>query len=478
MKILFVASELTPIAKVGGLGDVVGALSKSLTKLGLNVAVVIPRYNFIPKRGLQLVQENISIPLKSNTEQISIYKTNLPGSKTNVFLIDNKKYLSTGPAPYFESTALVGAKKEIQRFAFFSKAVAYAVLDGWFGGIDLVHANDWHTGPLVTLLAKRQNGLVQRPIKTIFTIHNLSNQGRWASAQIDNWFLSKGEKPIFTPFSKDYNFIAEGILNADWVTTVSPTYAKEILTSHYGAGLEKILKKRVGNLTGILNGIDYDFWNPGKDKFIFQNYSAKNISLKVVNKTAIQKSLKLKHDATIPVFGLVARLTSQKGIDFIIKALPGFLKNFDAQFIFLGRGLPEYEKALANLAQKFPEQIYTKIGFDEPLAHRIYAGSDFFLMPSRFEPSGLGQMIAMRYGTIPIVRSTGGLEDTVKHLKTGFVFKKANDSYFKKALKTARHYYFRYPKKLAVIQKNCLKENFDFSESALEYQKLYQKLLK
>ena len=507
MKILFVASELTPIAKVGGLGDVVGALSKSLHKLGTDVQIVVPRYHFIPKKGLKLIEKNISISLGSGFEKVSLYKTRLPSSGAPVFLIENNKYLSSPPGPYFESTAFAGAKKEIQRFAFFSKAV-FEILSRNYaednaekrGKLlsfrpDVVHCNDWHTGALVSLLTRKtaefyaekrgKNISVNQRIhqrksalpKAIFTIHNLSNQGKWNSRESDKWFFGKKEQPIFKKFGKDYNFIAEGILNTDFVTTVSPTYAREILTPKYGAGLDSALRSRKKNLTGILNGLDYDFWSPGKDKFIFQNYSAKNISLKTINKTALQKSLKLNHDAAIPLFGLVARLTSQKGIDFIIKSLPGFLKKFNAQFIFLGRGAPEYEQALTKLAQKFPEQIYAKIGFDEALAHKIYAASDFFLMPSRFEPSGLGQMIAMRYGAIPIVRDTGGLHDTVKHLKTGFVFKIATTSDFEKAVKTARKYYLKYSKKLAVIQKNCLNENFDFSRSAQEYLKLYKTAL-
>ena len=288
--------------------------------------------------------------------------------------------------------------------------------------------------------------------------------------------MAKGEKSIFKKFGAGYNFIAEGILNADWVTTVSPTYAKEILTKKYGAGLENIIKKRAKNLTGILNGIDYEFYNPETDPRIFKNFSRENLNLKSENKELLQSSLGLEKNSAIPLFGLVARLTEQKGIDFIIAALPKFIKKHRSQFVFLGRGLEGYERKLLKFAQMFPKQIYAKIDFDETLAHRIYASSDFFLMPSRFEPSGLGQMISMRYGTIPIVRATGGLKDSVKHLKTGFVFKSESISDFRNIIELVWNYYASKPAKLKQMQKNCFKQNFDFSKSAQEYLRVYRKI--
>ena len=487
---------MTPLVKVGGLGDAVLALTKALAKLGLNISVILPRYEFIDKKELQLVAEGILVTIGNKKEKVSLYKKFLPDSGIEVFFVENNDYLSRGPAPYFEQTAFVGAKREIQRFVFFSKAVFELLKTGALRAPDIIHCNDWHTGALAALLARKnaefhaeqrrkiprqsasslRNSAI-RP-KVVFTIHNLSNQGKWNSAEINNWFLAKGKKSPFRKFGTNYNFIAEGILNADWLTTVSPTYAKEILTKKYGAGLEKILKTRAKNLTGILNGIDYEFYNPADDKRIFQNYSAKTIDLKTANKIALQNLFDLRQSKTIPLFGLVARLTDQKGIDFIIKTLPEFLKENKTQFVFLGRGLKKYEDALVKFAKKWPERIYTKIGFDEKLAHRIYAASDFFLMPSRFEPSGLGQMISMRYGTIPIVRNTGGLHDTVKHLKTGFVFKNETVKDFQRILELAINYFTRQPEKIKAIQKNCLRENFDFSRSAKEYADFYKKLLR
>ncbi len=490
MKILFVASELTPIAKVGGLGDVIGALPKALSRLGIESEIVMPRYHFIPLKTLRLIKRGIKIQFAKTSEKITLYQCALPKANVKVFLIENRKYLSTGPGPYFESSGVAGMKKEIERFIFFSKAV-FVLLRKQILKSDIIHANDWHTGALVALARKSEIRNPEKgrgPLgtlrpksetpKIIFTIHNLGNQGRWNVEEINQWFWSKNEKPIFKKFGNDYNLIAEGILNADWVTAVSPAYSREILTREYGQGLEKIIQSRRRNLTGILNGIDYDFWNPQKDRFLSQTYSEKTANLKSINKSVLQRSLKLKNDLTLPLFGLVARLTDQKGIDLITAGIKAFLKKYPSQFVFLGRGSTDYETALLKLAKEFPQAVYTKIGFDEPLAHRIYAASDFFLMPSRFEPSGLGQMIAMRYGTIPVVRSTGGLKDTVRHLKTGFVFKHAKSEEFWQIAGLAWNYYLKHQEELSVIQKNCFKENFDFNRSAREYKNLYEKVLK
>ena len=460
LKILFVASELTPLAKVGGLGDVIGSLPKALAELGVDVRVIIPLYEQIKKNNLKLVIGNWKL---ENGERVNIYKTRLPRQHSNilqnvrmlprndgveVFLIYNKKYLSKGPI-YFEKTAFAGSKKEIDRFKFFSQAVYQllarisvestrvgadnsaksafgqhkSAISGWRP--DIVHCNDWHTGALVKALREVRNEKSEMRPKTIFTIHNLANQGA----------------------TKRENLMAEGIKNADVVTTVSPTYAREILTQEYGAGLEGLLVKRRKNLVGILNGVDYGFWP---------------------KKHARQDN--------IPTFGLVSRLTYQKGIDLVTPLVSEFVRKCNAQFWFLGQGETQYEKALQELAKKYPRNVFAKIGFDEKLAHKIYRESDFFLMPSRFEPSGLGQMISMHYGTIPIVRATGGLKDSVRHLKTGFVFKNASSADLRKVMHLAARYFYD-KKKFAVIRKNCLKRDFSWFKSAKEYKKIYARLM-
>lgn len=421
LKVLFVASECAPIVKVGGLGDVIGSLPKALSGLGVDVKIILPFYEVVDRR---IWKPKSVLNLDSKT---SVWKTRLPKSKVEVLLVYNKKYLSTGPV-YFQRTAFAGTVGEIERFKFFSQAV-YRLLTrndprgsaiGWQP--DVVHCHDWHSGFLVKLIKpKTQN---PKP-KIVFTIHNLANQGVW-----------RGE-----------NLMAEGIKNADIVTTVSPTYAKEILTKEYGGGLEKLLRRRKKNLVGILNGIDYDFW-PQKHA---------------------------RSDNT-PTFGLVSRLTYQKGIDLVASLVGEFVKKYKAQFWFLGQGEPQNEKALKELAKKYPKNVFTVIGFDEKRARKIYRESDFFLMPSRFEPSGLGQMISMHYGTVPIVRATGGLKDSVKHLKTGFVFKKESVADLRKVMELAVQCFYD-KKKFVAISQRGMKQDFSWNKSANKYRAVYKTLL-
>src|SRR3989344_818123 len=481
MKVLFVASELTPLAKVGGLGDVIGSLPKELADLAADVKIVLPFDEVIDRKVWKprLRIKNYELGIKG--EKIDIYSARLPRSSVEVFLVYNKKYLSTGPI-YFEKTAFAGSKKEVDRFIFFSQAVfrllaqtktddggsrgkslrsplksaesAFSPLESAIGWQpDVVHCNDWHTGELVKEISnrklvisrksKKDQLLSLRDIsrvptghppkgdretitnyqlpKTVFTIHNLANQGA----------------------TKRENLMAEGIKNADIITTVSPTYAKEILTKKYGAGLDKLLRTREKAIVGILNGVDYGFWT--------------------------KKHARLDN---IPTFGLVSRLTYQKGIDLVAPLVGEFVKKYNAQFWFLGQGEPQNEAALENLARKHPKNVFTTIGFNEKLAHYIYRECDFFLMPSRFEPSGLGQMISMHYGTVPIVRATGGLKDTVKHLKTGFVFKNESAADFRKAMELAVKYFYD-KKKFNAIRKNCLNQDFSWNKSARKYKRLY-----
>jgi len=474
MKVLFVASELTPIAKVGGLGDVIGALPKALYKEGVKASIIIPLYSFISKKELQQVASRISIRLARKTEYITLYKTKLPGSQVPLFLIENKTYFSTGKGPYFEKSGFVGAKKEIQRFVFFSRAVYELIMQGILKP-DVVHAHDWHAGALVAMLANKRQTTKDKQPGTLFTIHNLGNQGKWDAKEIDSWLTSRTAKHPFKKFGSNYNFIAEGIIYADKINTVSPTYAKEITTKKYGVGLEKLLQKRKKDLSGILNGIDYTFFNPQADTLIPYKFSPSNFQGKRKNKIALQKETGLPQ-VDVPLYGLVSRLTWQKGIDFITHNLADFLKTHDAQFIFLGSGEDALEKSLSRLAKMFPEKIYVYLGFNEKFAHRVYAASDFFLMPSRFEPCGLGQMIAMKYGTPPIVRATGGLKDSVKNLRTGFVFTSESPVAFIRIAREAYDIYTKKPKKFSQIQQTALKQNFDFSKSAKEYKKLYKQL--
>ncbi|OGD49647.1 hypothetical protein A2608_02215 [Candidatus Azambacteria bacterium RIFOXYD1_FULL_44_10] len=437
MKVLFVASEMTPLAKVGGLGDVMGSLPKALVQIGIETSVIIPLYEQIDRIKWRLKRLG---GINVGQENTIIYYTEIPAGdtgKVRIFLIENRRYLSRGPI-YFDRTAFMNSRKELERFLFFSRAVFEFVRRRDFFQPDIVHCNDWHSGALVVMLQNQNSNFKNQNLKTVFTIHNLANQGAFGGR----------------------NLMEEGIENADMVTTVSPSYAKEILTKEFGEGLENLLRRRdrKKELAGILNGIDYEFWPLAKrEKLVFQ------------------KKIGLKQDIRSPIFGFVARLTSQKGVNLIIPLVRKLVEENGAQFVFLGQGEADYEKNLLKLGRDYRDLICTKIGFDEKLAHDIYAQSDFFLMPSIFEPSGLGQMISMRYGTIPIVRATGGLRDSVRHLKTGFVFEKANSGVLFDAIKLALRY-FNHPAKMKKMIKNCQNQDFSWNKSAKKYRKLYESI--
>ncbi len=443
MRVLFAASELTPIAKVGGLGDVIASLPKALARQGVAVTVALPFYAGIDRRAAKPVRVRTIAP------GTVLYQTRIPGSRVTVLLIWNKKYLSTGPI-YFSRTAFAEHLREIERFRFFSKTIFELIRERAIAP-NIVHCHDWHTGLLVSLVAQ-MNAI---PPKVVYTIHNLANQGK-----------TRGE-----------NLMADGIRHADSVTTVSPTYAKEIRTKAYGEGLERLIRSRArqGRLTGILNGIDYDFWNPQTDQFLPAQYSAENLDGKFENKVWLIEELGL-HSVEAPLVGLVSRLTDQKGIDFIPPLVTDAIERHGCQFVFLGQGAPKYEAMLRALARRFPAHISTAIGFDERLAHRIYAASDLFLMPSRFEPCGLGQMIAMRYGAIPIVRKTGGLNDTVRNGRTGFVFRESAAAGLGRALEDALRAHRDEPRAFRRMQRACLASDFSFDRSARAYWNLYRKL--
>lgn len=439
LKILMVAAEITPIAKVGGLGDVIGALPKALADLGVDIRIIIPFYGSINKNKykIKLIKNNISV----NGQLINLHQTTLPETKIPVYLIEHIFFKDK----IIYGSALNDSVSDIEKFSFFSQAVLPAMKAADFQP-DIIHLNDWHTATLAKIIKTQC-----RDIKTVYTIHNLANQGLFSGG----------------------NLMADGILNSDIITTVSPTYAKEILTKEYGCGLEKILAKRKSRLYGILNGIDTDFFNPAADNLIKQKYSLKNLEKKTANKLSLQKQLKLPDNKNIALVGLVTRFVKQKGIELITE---NFSKS-NCQFVFLGTGEKKYEIALLNLAKKFPKQFNAQIKFDEKLAHQIYASSDIFLVPSRFEPCGLTQMIAMRYGASPLVRLTGGLADTVNK-KNGFTFKKFSSDEFYKALKQALKIYYEKPKAWQRLTITDMKENFSWNKSAREYLKLYKKLIK
>ena len=466
MKLLFVASECTPIAKVGGLGDVVGALPKALAELGLDVRIVIPKYRIIDenKYHFELIASKIGV----REEFINIYQGLLPESKVIVYLLENEKYF--GENEVYSHISSFGG---IERFLFFSETILDIFSHiKWFPQI--IHCHDWETA-IIPLLLKLKG---EKRIRTLLTIHNLAVQGKWNPKDVFHLLNLNGneiETLRFRDKDKDFNILQQGILNADLLNAVSPTYRKEILTKKYGNGLENFLAQRKNSLLGILNGIDFVRFNPETDPAIKENYSVINFEKKNKNKIELQKIFQLPEKKNALLFGFIGRLDPQKGIDLIIKILPNLVKS-DCQLVILGKGEKEYEKELQELAKKYPKNIFVYIKFDPVLAQKIYAGSDIFLMPSKFEPCGLGQMIAMRYGTIPIVRETGGLADTVIQRKTGFLFKQYNSRALVKIINEALKVYEN-KKEWQKIIKRAMKEDFSWKISAKEYLSLYKKLL-
>lgn len=444
LKILIAAAEIAPIAKVGGLGDVIGALPKALAKLNLDARVIIPFYGAIDKNKykIKLIGRNIKI----GDAPINLWLTKIPNSTVLVYLIEHNNFY--GKEIY--STALADGPTDMEKYAFFSRAILESIKVIGFKP-DVIHLNDWHTAEVARLLKNEyKTDSFFKQAKTLYTIHNLANQG-----------LNNGK-----------NYMAEGILNADLINTVSPTYAKEILTKEYGAGLENILIKRKKQLYGILNGIDTDFFNPRTDKLIKFNYSADSLSGKTANKAELQRRYGLPQEKNTALAGLVTRFVAQKGINLITEKFSGL----NCQFVFLGTGEKRLEQALLNLSKKYPDKFKVIIKFDEKLAHQIYAASDIFLVPSKFEPCGLTQMIAMRYGTVPLVRATGGLADTVNN-KNGFSFKKYSSEELYKTIDKALAVFYKNKKLWQRLKVNGLKYNFSWSNPAREYLKLYKKLL-
>lgn len=466
LKIFIVAAEAAPFAKVGGLGDVIGALPLALAKLGADIRVAIPLYGSIDRKkfGLKMIIKGFEILSAGKIEKVNIWQSNFPNSKAVCYFVESI---------YFQSKEIYKPEDNdnlMTNFLFFSHAIL-EILPALGFKPDIIHSNDCHMG-LVPALLKAKNKNYFKMTKTVFTIHNLYYQGlndletlRIASLGTD---LPNSLKDV----SEDgkINFMRQGILNADIISTVSKTYAKEIRTAEYGAGLEIFINQRK-KIYGITNGIDQELFNPSTDKFLVKNYSAKNLGNKILNKLALQKEVGLLIGKDIPVVGMVARVCLQKGFDLFSDDLFGL----PCQFVILGTGDKLYEDKLLNFSKKFPGKLIYKNYFDLELAQHIYAGSDIFLMPSKFEPCGLGQMIAMRYGTIPVVRATGGLADTVNG-KVGFKFKNFETSEMVKALEKALKLY-KNKVQWEKMQKNGMMTDFSWDKSAEKYMLIYKKLV-
>lgn len=479
IKILLAAAEIAPLVKVGGLADVLGALPKALAKNKFTLSMVLPFYGCIDVKKYcpQLVKQGISIEFNHQKQRFDLYQTYLPGTKIPVYLIKHRFF-----AGKFIYSNQANQNNDIERYTFFSQAVVALIHDlAW--QIDVVHCHDWHTALIPSYIDEYSLKYSDFPnIKTLLTIHNLANQGITGLDILDYTTLGQTLNPAWLEDYYDQDgqkmdLLKIGILSADFLSTVSPSYAKEILGKEYGCGLESYLRRRQRHLSGILNGIDTTVFNPQTDKYLVKKYSSRNFMAgKAANKIYLQKKLKLKQ-VDYPLFGVITRLVEQKGFDILLPSLEKFLSNNNVQVIILGTGKKIIEEQLSDLAKRYPGHLSVCLGFDLSLAQQIYAASDFFLMPSYFEPCGLGQMIAMHYGSLPLVRQTGGLKDTVINNKTGLVFTNYQSNDLLQTMNKALKLYAN-KKQLFKMIKLAMTIDWSWDKSALAYQKLYQKLIK
>ncbi len=502
MRIAVVSPEVVGFAKTGGLADVAGALPVALEKLGEEVVVFMPLFNCIRKTGnFEPTKVRFQIPLGPNLVSGSLAKSRIPNSKVTVYLVENADFFERDNPEYgrgfYQFSGSEGHKKDYpdnsSRFYFFAQAVlaSFPQLGFW---PDVVHWNDWQTGLGPVLLREKYDRHENRnlaekyqKVRSLMTIHNIAYQGNFWKEDMNmchlNWRLFNLNQ---LEFNDNLSFLKAGIVFAGRINTVSPTYAREIQTPYYGYGLQGLLTALSGKLTGIVNGIDYSVWDPAIDPFLAGNFDAKNITPgKSLCKKALQYELGLAVEPTTPVVGLIARLVQQKGIDLVIESAWRMME-LGVQLIVLGEGDAYYQNALVHLQDAFPGRVALNFTFSEAMAHKIEAGADCFLMPSLYEPSGLNQLYSMRYGTLPVVRATGGLADTVtdttvqtlaNHTATGFSFNAYSSAALYDCLARAIDFYRNHPNEWLSIQHNAMSQDWSWKRSALNYQQLYSTII-
>lgn len=479
MKIVFVAPEMAPFAKTGGLADVAGTLPKEIQALGHEVICFLPKYKKVDSNQwpLKTVMDRLQIPIGSEVETGRVHGYSDP-SGVKVYFIDQPEFFSRDE---LYGTPMGDYPDNDHRFVFFQRGVLEALRKLGYK-IDVIHCHDWQTGLIATYLKTLYaNDPFFAKTKSVFTIHNLAYQGNFPPDSLPITGLSWNEfKLERLEFYGKVSFLKGGLVYADALTTVSPRYSKEIQTKEYGCGMEGVLQTRKEDLVGIFNGIDPKEWDPESDPDIPAHFSLKKLEGKAANKAALQKENHFKVDPKIPLFGIVTRLADQKGLDILSVSIEGMMKR-GIQLVLLGTGDEKYHHLLQDLAKKHPHQLGAHILFDPRMAKRIYAGSDVFLMPSRYEPCGLGQLISYRFGTVPLVRATGGLADTVHdfNLKTGegtgFVFKEYEAKKFLETVDRALQV-FKDPKLWFKLMKNGMKSDFSWRASAKQYVALYEKV--
>lgn len=475
-RVLFVASEGLPFIKSGGLADVIGSLPKALQAHDVEARVVMPLYLKIASQHydqLEFIKE-FQVNVNYHEQVVRLFQTVYQG--VIYYFVEHQAY--------FEREDLYGYEDDGERFAYFQKAVL-EMLNQLDYFPDIMHSHDWHTG-MISVMCKENffHDTRYRQMKHVYTIHNLAYQGNFSLAMLESC-LGLHESLYYNGnvrFDTGISFMKSGIVYADVVTTVSPTYAQEILTSAYGEHLEHVLQMRAHNLTGIVNGIDVDEWDPKKDKWIDTNFNRVNVfKNKVKNKIALQAELGLSVDEDVFLLGLVTRLTPQKGLNLVQEQMPWMIAA-NMQIVLLGSGDTHLEADFRAVEEGNKGKFAFYRGYNESLAHRIYASCDAFLMPSKFEPCGLSQLISLRYGTLPIVRETGGLKDTIQPYNeftnegNGFSFANFSGWEMMECIYRALHTYYERPKAYRQLMKNAMATDVSWDKSAVEYSQLYNKL--
>ena len=478
MNIAMIASEVTPLAKTGGLADVIGTLSLALERLGHQLCVIAPAYRSVLQGNFSLHPSGVklSVPFADGAVTAEVLESTL-GPGVCVYLIRADQY--------FDREFLYGPPAgdyadNVERFVFFSRAALELLR---YKPVDIVHCHDWQTAMAVVYLTTQPARYAEiARAKTVFTIHNLGFQGIFGAAAFPLLDLDPSYfTPQFLEFYGKVNFLKGALLLADKITTVSPSYAQEIMTPEQGFGLDGVLQRRAADLVGILNGVDYHQWNPWTDPYLAHHYGEHSLAVKQDCKQSLQRGVGLPDQSDTPLIAMISRLTSQKGFD-LIEAIFDTLMERDIQTVLLGTGEPRFEHFFRHAAERYSEKMAVEIGFNEPLAHQIEAGADLFLMPSRYEPCGLNQMYSLKYGTIPIVRAVGGLKDSVQDYDasgqtgTGFVFAPYDKLAMLAAIDRGLALY-RDESAWAALQRRAMAKDFSWDRSAKLYSHLYEQLL-
>ena len=477
LKLLFVSSEVTPFRKTGGLGDVAGALPKALEARGIDVRVVMPLYRGIRWDELELLEGVLEVPMYYGTARAAVRMGTLPGSDVSIYFLEHHGYFDR-PEVYGPADG-GGYADNLERFAFFSRASLELARALGFEP-DVVHVNDWQTALVPIYLNTLYRGTPLQRAATLFTIHNLAFQGVFDGGGL---FVTGLGREHYNPGELEHygamNLMKGALVHATLLSTVSPTYAGEIQRPENGAGLDGVIAARRADLHGILNGIDVEEWDPAKDRHLPARYSAIDPAGKAVCKRELQREMGLPERPKTPLFGAVSRLTPQKGFDLLAQVMERLL-GWDLSIVLLGSGDSDAEEYFTALSRARGDKFRARIGFDNGLAHRIEAGCDFFLMPSRFEPCGLNQMYSLRYGTLPIVHATGGLADTVRNYDeatgegTGFVIHRLDARSLGDTVGWALSTYFNHARDLEVMRRRGMKVDFSWTRAAERYEDLYR----